>query len=121
MADKYYYMWEFVTSVTIIILIAAYIIHDRLKLRYDSLDKKERPQRLNRLNSMMMSVLGILALLGGGSWIYYIKTHRIFITEELMGIDTFVPAIIMGSIGLLLIVLGIKKHISAGDIQNNKI
>ncbi len=121
MADKYYYMWEFVTSVTIIILVAAYIIHDRLVLRYESLDKKEMPQRLNRLNSIMMSILGILAFLGGGCWIYYIKTHRIYITEELMGFHTFVPAIIMGSIGLLLIVLGIKKHISAGDIQNNKI
>jgi cytochrome bd-type quinol oxidase subunit 2 len=119
MADTYYYMWEFVTSVTIIILVAAYIIHDRLVLKYESLDKKEIPQRLNRLNSMMMSVLGILAFLGGGCWIYYIKTHQIFITEELMGIDTYVPAIIMGSIGLLLIVLGIKKHISAGDLQSN--
>ena len=121
MADKYYYMWEFVTSITIIILIAAYIIHDRLELNYDSLNKKEKSQQLNRLNSIMMSILGIFAFLGGGCWIYYIKTHRIYITQELMGFHTFVPAIIMGSIGLLLIILGIKKHISAGDVQNNKI
>ena len=95
MADNYYYMWEFVTSITIIILVAAYIINDRLKLRYDSLDEKERPRRINRTDSIMMSVLGILALFGGGGWVYYIKTHQIFISTELMGVDTFIPAIII--------------------------
>ena len=79
MADTYYYMWEFVTSVTIIILVAAYIIHDRLELRYDALDEKERTRRLNGLNSRMKLILGILAFFGGGSWIYYIKTHQIFV------------------------------------------
>ena len=49
MGELYYYMWEFVTSVTIIILVAAYIIHDRLKLRYekieDEIEKKHKTQQ----------------------------------------------------------------------------
>jgi len=33
MTDNYYYMWEFFTSITILILIAAYVINDQMKKR----------------------------------------------------------------------------------------
>ena len=33
MTEKYFYMWEFFTSITILILIAAYVINDQMKKR----------------------------------------------------------------------------------------
>ncbi len=33
MTDTYYYMWEFFTSITILILIAWYVINDQMKKR----------------------------------------------------------------------------------------
>ncbi|NOY69756.1 MAG: hypothetical protein GXP53_09775 [Deltaproteobacteria bacterium] len=33
MTPMYYYMWEFFTSITIIILVIAYIVHDQLQQR----------------------------------------------------------------------------------------
>jgi hypothetical protein len=33
MTETYFYMWEFFTSVTILLLIAAYVIHDQIRKR----------------------------------------------------------------------------------------
>ena len=33
MTPTYYYTWEFFTSITIIILVIAYIVHDQIKQR----------------------------------------------------------------------------------------
>lgn len=112
MADSYYYMWEFVTSMTIIILVAAYIIHDRVRLRYAALEEKERLFKENRLNSITLLVLGALAAIGGVCWAYYANTHDIYITASLRGFHTILPGILMGIIGLILLAVGIKKYVS---------
>lgn len=113
MGENYYYMWEFVTSVSIIILVAAYIIHDRMKLKYDKLDDAEKDLKLNRLGGLTRLVLGVLASLGSLGWIFYMQTHTIFISPELEGFHNLVPAIIMGIIGLILLATGIKNYSQA--------
>lgn len=114
MGELYYYMWEFVTSVTIIILVAAYIIHDRLKLRYEKLaDEAEKAFQLERLGMMTKIILGILAFVGGLGWIAYMQTHTIYISPELEGFHNLVPAIIMSVIGLLVLGGGIKTHLQS--------
>ena len=110
MGELYYYVWEFVTSMTIIVLVAAYIIYDRMKLRYENLDEKERDLKLNRLNITTKLSLGLLATMGSLCWIYYILTHKLYISPELEGFHNLVPAIIMGIIGLILLAVSIKKH-----------
>jgi len=110
MAPNYYYMWEFVTSLTIIILIAAYIIHDRIKLRYENLDEKEKIRRTIRLGGVFQLILGILAMAGGTCWIIYMKTVKIYISPELEGFHNFIPPIIMGIIGIILFIVGLKKY-----------
>jgi hypothetical protein len=115
MADSYYYMWEFVTSMTILILVAAYIIHDRIRLRYAALDEKERLSKENRLNSITMLVLGACAAVGGACWAYYANTHEIYITASLRGFHTILPGILMGIVGLILLAVGAKKYLSAGN------
>ena len=42
MGELYYYMWEFVTSITIIILVIAYILYDRMTIRYEKLEENEK-------------------------------------------------------------------------------
>lgn len=58
MTETYYYLWEFFTSITILALIAIYIIHDRRQTKKEReevpLDKKDgrRPlsgKRKNRI------------------------------------------------------------------------
>ena len=114
MGELYYYVWEFVTSVTIIILVAAYIIHDRLTLKYEKLDEKESALKLYRLSMMTKIILGLTAFLGGLGWIYYMQTHTLFITKELEGFHNLVPAIIMSVIGLIVLGGGIQKYLTAG-------
>ncbi len=120
MAENYYYMWEMVTSLTIIVLVTAYILHDRLKLRYTNLDEKTRSDKVERLNGIFQSILGVLALIGGNLWIYYILTHTIYISEELMGPNTFIPPILMGIIGLTVLVIGLKKRFSDNNLRDSK-
>jgi len=110
MADLYFYVWEFVTSVTIIILVAAYIINDQLKIRYEKLGEKEKNAKLHRLGVRMRIALGTMATLGGAAWFYYIQTHTLFITKELEGPHNYYPAIIMSVIGLIVLATGIKKR-----------
>jgi hypothetical protein len=110
MAPEYYYMWEFVTSMTIIILVAAYIVHDRIKQRYESLNEEEKNRRTNRLGGATQLILGVLAVVGGISWTIYMKTVKIYISPELEGFHNFVPPIIMGLIGLILLAAGGKKY-----------
>ena len=110
MAPEYYYMWEFVTSMTILILIAAYIVHDKIKQRYDALSEEEKNRRTLRLGGATQLILGGLAVLGGISWVYYMKTVKIYISPELEGFHNFVPPIIMGIIGLILLAVGAKKY-----------
>ena len=110
MAPNYYYMWEFVTSITIIILVAAYIIHDRIRLRYESLDEAEKIQKTTRLGGVMQLILGTLAALGGICWIVYMKNVKIYISPQLEGFHNYVPAIIMSIIGLILVVVGGKRY-----------
>ena len=110
MAETYYYMWEFVTSITIIILVAAYIIHDRIRLRFEKLEEPQRQQKITWLKGIAMTILGILALIGGSSWVGFILTHKIYISEELAGFHDKVPGIIMALIGLVVLFYGIKKY-----------
>ena len=122
MAETYYYMWEFVTSMTIIILVAAYIIHDRIRLRFEKLEEPERQQKITWLKGVTMTILGVLALIGGSSWVAYILTHKIYISEELAGFHDKVRGIIMVVIGLLVLFSGIKKyrHPDVPDANNNQ-
>ncbi len=115
MGELYYYMWEFVTSVTIIILVAAYIIHDRLKLRYEKIENEaEQTAKLEKLAMMTRIILGGLAFFGGLAWIVYMQTHTIYISPELEGFHNLVPAIIMSGIGLIVFGGGFKKYIRSG-------
>jgi Na+/proline symporter len=112
MAPEYYYMWEFVTSMTIIVLVAAYIIHDKIKQRYESLGEEEKNQRTLRLSGATQLILGIFAVFGGIGWTIYMKTVKIYISPELEGFHNFVPPIVMGAIGLILLAAGSKKYLT---------
>ena len=115
MGELYYYVWEFVTSVTIIILVAAYIIHDRLKLRYEKLtDDAEKSAKLEQLSMKTRLILGVLAFFGGIAWIIYMETHTLYISPELEGFHNLVPAIIMSVIGLLVFGGGFQKYLKSG-------
>ncbi len=114
MGELYYYVWEFVTSVTIIVLVAAYIIHDRLTLRYEKLEENEKNLKLERLSMMTRIILGVMAFLGGLGWMFYMQTHTLFISPELEGFHNMVPAIVMGVIGLIVFAGGIQKYLKAG-------
>jgi len=114
MADLYFHVWVTVTSLTIIILVAAYIIYDRIALSYQSLEETEKEPRMQRLNSITMIILGFLAFTGSICWISYIQTHEIYITKELKGFHDIAPGIIMGAVGLIALVQGIRKR-AAGD------
>jgi hypothetical protein len=114
MADLYFNVWVTVTSFTIIVLVTAYIVYNRIILSYQSLDESEKTVRTERLESKMMTILGGLAVVGSAYWIYYIQTHEIYITKELKGFHDLLPGIIMGTIGLIVFILGIKKR-SAGS------
>jgi len=109
MAPEYYYMWEFITSITIIILVAAYILYDQLMIRYNKLPEAERAPKILKLKRITAFILGGYALLGGLGWTWYIATHRIFITESLMGPDVYAPAGIMAIIGVFVIVKEMVK------------
>jgi len=115
MGELYYYVWEFVTSITIIVLVAAYIIHDRLTLKYEKLDEKERNLKLDRLSMTTKISLGLMAFLGGLGWIYYMQTHTLFISKELEGFHNLVPAIVMSFIGLVVLGGGIQKYLKGGN------
>ena len=113
MADTYYYMWEFVTSMTIIILVVAYIINDRIKIRFQKkFEEPERQRKINWLNGITMTIVGFLALVGGAGWVLFVLTHKIYITEELAGFHDKVPGIIMALIGLIVLTAGIKKYLN---------
>jgi len=116
MAENYYYMWETVTSVTILVLIIAYFIYDRLRIRYEALDDGEREHLMNKLNSNTQLVLGLLAIIGSGAWMFYMKTTKIYITPELEGFHNYTPAIAMGVIGLIVFILGLKNRFAAKDM-----
>jgi hypothetical protein len=115
MADLYYHVWVTVTSLTIIILVAAYIIYDRIALSYQSLAESEKAIRLRRLDSLTRIILGSLAFFGSAYWILYIQTHEIYITKELRGFHDIAPGIIMGTIGLIALVQGIRKRSAGGN------
>ena len=72
MADLYFHVWVTVTSLTIIILVAAYIIYDRIALSYQSLEETEKAARMRRLNSITMIILGGLAFTGSAYWIFFV-------------------------------------------------
>jgi Na+/proline symporter len=110
MAPEYYYMWEFVTSLTIIILVAAYIIHDKIKQRYESLADEEKNRRTLRLGAVTQLILGVLCVAGGIGWTIYMKTVKIYISPELEGFHNFIPPIVMGAVGLILLGAGSKKY-----------
>ncbi|MBC2716399.1 MAG: hypothetical protein HF978_13930 [Desulfobacteraceae bacterium] len=114
MGETYYYVWEFVTSITIIVLVVAYIVHDRLTLKYEKLEENEKNLKLDRLSMMTKISLGLMAFLGSLGWIYYMQTHTLFISPELEGFHNLVPAIVMGVIGLIVFGGGIKKYFQAG-------
>jgi len=112
MGELYYYTWEFVTSVTIIILVAAYIIHDRFVIRYEKLeDETEKTRELEQLSMKTKIILGLTAFFGGIAWLVFIKTHKLFISPELEGFHNLVPAIIMSFIGLIVFGGGIQKYL----------
>ncbi len=113
MADLYFHVWVTVTSLTIIVLVAAYIIYDRFAIRYEALtDENEKEAKMQSLKSKVMTILGGLAVIGGSYWLYYIQTHEIYITKSLRGAHDIAPPIIMALIGLILLILGIKKHVT---------
>jgi len=115
MGELYYYMWEFVTSVSIIVLVAAYILHDRLRIRYETLDDTEKSLKMDRLNQATRMTLGCLFFLGGLGWILFMQTHTIYISPELEGFHNLVPAIAMSGIGILLAGGGVRKYLSTGN------
>lgn len=114
MGDLYYYVWEFVTSVTILVLVTAYIIHDRLKLRYEKLDEKKRDIKMKQLSMQTRLILGLLAFFGGLAWIFYMQTHTLYISPELKGFHNLVPAIVMSVIGLIVFGGGFQKYLKTG-------
>lgn len=115
MGELYYYMWEFVTSVSIIVLVAAYIIYDRLKLRYEKSGDNEKSGKLDRLNQATRMVLGGIFFLGGLGWILFMQTHTIYISPELEGFHNLIPAIVMSAVGALVFGGGIRKYLSTGS------
>ena len=115
MGELYYYMWEFVTSVTIIVLVAAYILHDRLQIRYETLDDTEKTRKQGRLNQAVRMTLGVLSFFGGLAWILFMKTHTIYISPELEGFHNLIPAVVMSAIGVILVGGGIRKYFSTGN------
>jgi hypothetical protein len=110
MAPEYYYMWEFVTSLTIIILVAAYIIHDKIKQRYETLNEEEKNRRTIRLGGATQLILGFLCVAGGIGWTIYMKNVKIYISPELEGFHNYVPPIVMAAIGMILLAVGAKKY-----------
>ncbi len=116
MADLYYHMWVTVTSLIIIVLVLAYIIHDRLSIRYEKLAEAERDLKMKRLNSNVMTTLGVLAVLGGGYWLWFLQTHEIYITKSLRGFHDEAPALIMAGIGVIMIIAGLRKKRSGGTV-----
>ena len=114
MADLYFHVWVTVTCFTIIILVIAYFIYNRITLSYQSLKESEKIVRAIRLNSKMMIILGGLAVIGSTYWVYYTQTHEIYISKELRGFHDILPGIIMGTVGLVVFIIGIKKR-SAGS------
>lgn len=114
MGELYYYMWEFVTSITIIILVIAYIVYDRMTIRYEKLEENEKNLKLTQLSIKTKIALGLLAFSGGIAWVIFMQTHTIYISPELEGFHNLVPAIVMGLIGLIVFAGGIKKHLNAG-------
>lgn len=118
MAALYYHVWVTVTSLTIIILVVAYIVYDRISLSYQSLEETEKAAHMQRLNSTTRIVLGVMAVVGSACWIYYVQTHEIYITKELRGFHDILPGIIMGTIGLIAFILGIRQR-SAGNGQQD--
>jgi len=115
MGELYYYVWEFVTSITIIILVAAYIIHDRLTMKYEKIeDEKEKNIKLEQLSIKTKIILGLLAFFGGMAWIFYMQTHTLYISPELEGFHNLIPAIVMGIIGLIVFAGGVKKYLRTG-------
>ena len=115
MGALYYYTWEFVTSVTIIILVVAYIIYDRLTIKYEALeDETEKARMMDRLSMKTKITLGLMAFFGGIAWLVFIKTHKLFISPELEGFHNLVPAIIMSVIGLIVFGGGVQKYLKSG-------
>jgi FtsH-binding integral membrane protein len=114
MGELYYYMWEFVTSITIIILVTAYIVYDRMTIRYEKLEENEKNLKLTQLSIKTKIILGLLAFFGGIAWVIFMQTHTIYISPELEGFHNLVPAIVMGVIGLIVFAGGVKKQLKAG-------
>ncbi len=114
MAPEYYYMWEFVTSLTIIILVAAYIIHDKVKQRYEALDETEKTRRISRLNQFTQLILGMLCVGGATGWTIYMKTVKIYISPELEGFHNFIPPLVMGAIGVILLAISAPNFLKKG-------
>ena len=110
MGELYYYMWEFVTSITIIILVIAYIVYDRMTIRYEKLEENEKNLKLTQLSIIAKITLGLLAFSGGIAWVIFMQTHTIYISPELEGFHNLVPAIVMSVIGLIVLGGGIKKY-----------
>jgi MFS family permease len=117
MGELYYYMWEFVTSITIIILVIAYIVYDRLTIRYEKLEENEKNIKLSQLSIKTKIIIGLLAFFGGIAWVVFMQTHTIYISPELEGFHNLVPAIIMSLIGLILFGGGVKKQLKTGKSE----
>ncbi|MDY6903216.1 MAG: hypothetical protein SWH61_00890 [Thermodesulfobacteriota bacterium] len=110
MADLYFLVWETVTSLTIILLVVAYIVYSRMAGPIEAIDNEdEKTARLNSLKAKTRSIVGGLFLMGGIIWLYYIQTHEIYITKSLRGPHDMAPPIIMSLIGLVLLGLGIRQ------------
>jgi len=110
MGENYYYMWETVTSITILILIAAYVIHSTIRKRYEALDEAEKNKKTVRLGGAFQLGLGLIAAAGCAFWIYYLKTVKIYISPELEGFYNYTPPIVIGIIGLILLAASAKKY-----------
>ena len=117
MGELYYYMWEFVTSITIIILVIAYIVYDRMTIRYEKLEENEKTLKLTQLSIKTKITLGLLAFSGGIAWFIFMQTHTIYISPELEGFHNLVPAIVMGLIGLIVFAGGVKKQLKTGKSE----
>ena len=116
MADAYFHMWVTVTSLVIIVLVLAYIIYDRIVIRYEKLIEQECSEKTDRLNSITMAVIGACGAFGGSWWYWYLQTHEIYITKSLRGFHDDAPALLMGIIGLFLLVIGLKRYRNLGNI-----
>lgn len=110
MADAYFYLWEFAVSLTIIVLVAAFMIHERCNKALQTLPEGERQAKRERLHSYTLLGLGGYAMLGGLAWLICVAPRDILVSPGLYGFHVKIPGAVAALVGLFLLVLAWKKQ-----------